>query len=277
MLHSRRVLGENVSATQVNQLSNVSFSLTTATPFCTATPELDVIANEQHRRLVPEDAPSQKLVSAPSAITLLGSGLCPEVAPVSYADQKKHAASLNDIELCDFLEVTFAPAKRAVAYNLPYLAEARERFAKQGRRLPVSGQPSWSEWISDNLGISDRHVRRLLVKYRIETGQQPVAKPSKPKSRDAKKILPSMTKTDLGAAVRRKLVATVETAERYIRVLEALVHSQAVTLTEEQRKTLQKPMEDWRSILRYARGIQAERAGKTVSSETAPAALKGVA
>jgi hypothetical protein len=81
----------------------------------------------------------------------------------------------------------------------------------------------------------------------------------------------------LGAAVRRKLVATVETAERYIRVLEALVHSQAVTLTEEQRKTLQKPMEDWRSILRYARGIQAERAGKTVSSETAPAALKGVA
>ena len=234
-----------------------------------------MIANEQHRRPVPEDAPSQKAVSAPSAITLLGSGLCPEVAPVSYADQKKHAASLTDAELCEFLEETFAPAKRAVAYNLPYLAEARERFAKQGRRLPVSGQPSWSEWISDNLGISDRHVRRLLVKYRIETGQQPIAKPSK--SRRAKKILPSMTKADLGAAVRRKLVATVETAERYIRVLEALVHSQAVTLTDEQRKTLQKPMEDWRSILRYARGVQAERAGKAVSSETAPAALQGVA
>jgi hypothetical protein len=116
---------------------------------------------------------------------------CPEVAPASYDEQKKHAASLNDAELCDFIERTFAPAKRAIAYNLPYLAEARERFTKQGRRLPVSGQPSWSEWISDNIGISDRHVRRLLAAYREQSETSSSAKPEKSKSPRNRKVLPT--------------------------------------------------------------------------------------
>lgn len=206
----------------------------------------------------------------------------PEVVPVSYDDQEKHASSLTDAQLCDYLEHTFAPTKRNISYNLPYLAEARTRFMQRGRREPIAGRPSWSEWISNNLGISDRHVRRLLSNYRIATGQQPVTEPSKPKSRHTKKLdaivkASASSKADVNAAVRRKLVPTVETAERYIRVLEALVHSQSLALTEEQRKTLQKPMEDWRSILRYARGVQAERAGKAVSTENAPAALKEVA
>jgi hypothetical protein len=118
--------------------------------------------------------------------------ISPEVTPVSYDDQKKHAKSLNDEQLCDFLERTFAPVKRAIAYNLPYLAEARMRFMQQGRRVPVCGQLSWTEWISNNLGISDRQVRRLLAQYRIETGQQPVAEPGKPKSSlRTKKVLPA--------------------------------------------------------------------------------------
>ena len=57
----------------------------------------------------------------------------------------------------------------------------------------------------------------------------------------------------------------VETAERYIRALEGLVHSSNVTLTEEQKKAVRKPIEEWRRILRYARGIHVEMTGKGVS------------
>lgn len=78
------------------------------------------------------------------------------------------------------------------------------------------------------------------------------------------------------AKVRRKLVPVVETAERYIRALEGLVHSSNVTLTEEQKKAVRKPIEEWRRILRYARGIQAEKTGKGVSVEAEPPTLKGV-
>jgi hypothetical protein len=85
------------------------------------------------------------------------------------------------------------------------------------------------------------------------------------------------TKADVDTEVKKKLVPVVETVERYIRALEALVHSPSVTLTEDQRKTLQKPLEGWRSILRYARGVQTERTGKGVSAEDAPVVLKEAA
>lgn len=212
-----------MSATQVNQLSNVPFPLIPDSSFATVAPKCDVVANEQRQYPVVEDAPSQYAVVAHTGIVLLGTGPRPEVVPVSYDDQKKHAANLSDKQLCDLLERTFAPAKRAVAYNLPYLAEARSRFMQRGRRVPIPGQPSWSEWISNNLGISDRHVRRLLAKYRIEIGQQPVAEPSKPKSRRTKKILPA-TFAKKGA----KLAKLVMTGD-----LEAAKQLAATMLAEE--------------------------------------------
>lgn len=82
---------------------------------------------------------------------------------------------------------------------------------------------------------------------------------------------------DIEAEVKRKLVPVVETAERYIRALEALVHSPSLGLTEEQRGALEKPKEEWRSILRFARGVHAERTGKGVPMEAAPALLKEAA
>lgn len=85
------------------------------------------------------------------------------------------------------------------------------------------------------------------------------------------------SKEDIEAEVKRKLVPVVETAERYIRALEALVHSASVALTPEQGKSLQKPMEEWRGILRFARGVEAERTGKGMPTEAAPAVLKEAA
>jgi hypothetical protein len=87
---------------------------------------------------------------------------------------------------------------------------------------------------------------------------------------------PASNKADVNVEVKRKLVPVVETAERYIRALEALAYSPSVA-TEEQKKALQKPKEGWRAILRHARGVHVEMTGKGVSTEVAPVELKEAA
>jgi hypothetical protein len=73
---------------------------------------------------------------------------------------------MSNAQLCKHIETALAPAKRAIRDNVAYIAEARKRFAQPGRRVPVAGKPTWCEWIETNLGISDRHVRRLLAEYK---------------------------------------------------------------------------------------------------------------
>jgi hypothetical protein len=44
----------------------------------------------------------------------------------------------------------------------PYLREARQRFGQPGRRVPVEGNPTWTEWVEQNLGVTVRRVQQLL-------------------------------------------------------------------------------------------------------------------
>jgi hypothetical protein len=44
----------------------------------------------------------------------------------------------------------------------PYLLEARDRFAQPGRRVPVPGNPTWTEWVNNNLHVTVRRVQQLL-------------------------------------------------------------------------------------------------------------------
>jgi hypothetical protein len=84
------------------------------------------------------------------------------------------------------------------------------------------------------------------------------------------------TKADVDVEVKKRIVPVVETAERYIRALEALVYAPSIA-TEEQKNALRKPMEEWRAILRHARGVHVEMTGKGVSAEDVPVALKEAA
>jgi hypothetical protein len=92
--------------------------------------------------------------------------LCPQVArglPFTESEKQRHAECMTDKELARHVEGRLSPLRETLRSNIAYIREARQRFAHPGRRVPVPGQPTFTEWIRQNLGISDRHVRRLLA------------------------------------------------------------------------------------------------------------------
>src|SRR5208283_4455236 len=66
--------------------------------------------------------------------------------------------TLSDAELVDKCVQGF----RKLRELIPYLREARRRWAQPGRRVPVPGRPSWTEWITQNLHVTPRRVQQLL-------------------------------------------------------------------------------------------------------------------
>lgn len=76
---------------------------------------------------------------------------------------------LSDAELVDRCVQGFKKLRELV----PYLREARRRWAQQGRQVPVPGRPSWTEWITQNLHVTPRRVQQLLSEqYEISSQRQ---------------------------------------------------------------------------------------------------------
>src|SRR5208283_395674 len=94
-------------------------------------------------------------------------------------DKKSHAEQLSDEELIEHVQSKLRPVGQTLMSNIAYIREARNRFAQPGRRVPVAGRPTFTRWIRENLGISDRHVRRLLQ------AADPTQKLKKQQRRDA--------------------------------------------------------------------------------------------
>ena len=84
------------------------------------------------------------------------------IPTVPQLDKQAHAASMTDQELIQYIQKKLRPVGYTLLINLAYIREARNRFAQPGRRVPIAGRPTFTQWIRENLGISDRHVRRLL-------------------------------------------------------------------------------------------------------------------
>lgn len=68
------------------------------------------------------------------------------------------AKTMDDEELLFRCEDGFRDLREAI----PYLREARNRFAQPGRRVPVPGNPTWTEWVQANLHVTVRRVQQLL-------------------------------------------------------------------------------------------------------------------
>jgi DNA (cytosine-5)-methyltransferase 1 len=73
-------------------------------------------------------------------------------------DPEGFVKTLTDSELVEKCVQGFRRLKEIV----PYLRESRERFAQPGRRVPVAGNPTWTEWVEQNLGVTVRRVQQLL-------------------------------------------------------------------------------------------------------------------
>lgn len=83
-------------------------------------------------------------------------------------DPERLAQAMDDDELLYRCEEGFHDLREAI----PYLREARNRFAQPGRRVPVPGNPTWTEWVQCNLHVTVRRVQQLL-----SAGAQNLAKP----------------------------------------------------------------------------------------------------
>jgi hypothetical protein len=60
------------------------------------------------------------------------------------------AKALSDSELVEKCVQGFRDLREA----LPYLREERHRFSQPGRRVPVPGNPTWTEWVQVNLHVT---------------------------------------------------------------------------------------------------------------------------
>jgi len=119
----------------------------------------------------------------------------PEPYILQPGDRDKHAASLKDGELLAHVKTAFGGLRDTMEQNLPYLLEARNRFAKPGRRVPVEGKPTWTDWVKANLRVNVRTVQRLLA--------APKVKALPPKTRKVKGLRPVEELRDWPAAQRK--------------------------------------------------------------------------
>jgi len=155
--------------------------------------------------------------------------------------------------------------------------------AKHGKHGRKRSKP-WHADAKDSRALADAQlaINDLITAYEAGADLAPAYERYKKVAVSPKKLddivasTSDSTKADVAVVVKKKLVTVVETAERYIRALEAQVPSPSVA-TVEQKKALQKPKEEWRAILRYARGVHVEMTGKGVSAEDAPVVLKEAA
>ncbi|MGA8607994.1 MAG: hypothetical protein WB616_14000 [Candidatus Sulfotelmatobacter sp.] len=126
-------------------------------------------------------APEMESLHAPTAATQAADA-SPQVSSTFILpdfDRARHAASMTDQELVEHVQSKLRPVGQTLRLNIAYIREARNRFAQPGRRVPIAGQPTFAQWIRENLGISDRHVRRLLA------AADPTQKLKKQQRRDA--------------------------------------------------------------------------------------------
>ena len=104
----------------------------------------------------------------------------------SPEDAAKHAKSLSDEALAHYVERS---CFRHIKYDLAYLQEAHDRFCKQGRRIPVPGNPSWTEWVERCTGYSVRSIQLWLATSRkISPGRKKTDPKPKPNPDDTVRV-----------------------------------------------------------------------------------------
>lgn len=129
------------------------------------------MSNIDLNRVIAASQPEQVETAPTGAQTAALASECREVKPVVLRpeDVEHIAASLSDQELLEKVKSGLHNFRD----NLPYLREARDRFAKPGQQVPVPGNPTWTQWVTENLGVSIRTVQRALEEPKAKKGKKP--------------------------------------------------------------------------------------------------------
>jgi DNA (cytosine-5)-methyltransferase 1 len=153
---------------------------------------------------------------------------------VQPPDPETVAKALSDSELVEKCVQGFRDLREA----LPYLMEARLRFAQPGRRVPVPGNPTWTEWVQTNLHVTVRRVQQLLKEpsEAISLGAKTKRRAGKLRSEDWRGLLKVTQRSSaqvFGSLERRKLAGAIRNfaqgiADQYARPGGKLVVSVSV-------------------------------------------------
>lgn len=125
------------------------------------------------------------------------------------------------------------------------VAEAAKNLAEVKEKLGSAAEGSDNEQAKAIIGQYEKEYADAVAK---DTDVVAKAVESGTKT-DAKVKPPAETK------VNKRLAAIVEVAERYIRVMERVVDSKAVTPTDQQQRDIEKARESWRKVLQDARTL----------------------
>lgn len=149
-------------------------------------------------------AASELAISEPCEIISPGS-------PISEIFPNAYAKSLSDDDLLAKVKSAFHNWRD----NVPYIREARDRFAKPGRRFPVLGELTWSEWVEQNLGVGIRRVQQLLAESEEGSGKgNGTGTSTKPKVKPF--ALPGLTEVQIAKVVEKAAVIGPEVASRLV-------------------------------------------------------------
>lgn len=171
--------------------------------------------------------------------------------------------TLSDAELLEKCVQGFKKLRELI----PYLREARRRWAQQGRQVPVPGRPSWTEWITQNLHVTPRRVQQLLSEH-CEISSQRQKSPGRLSKGDWRSLLKATEKQ------MAKVFGPLESGERFAETIQQFAQAVADRFGERHgRLEVSVAIEDRRKRSSRSNPCRPSLARKSRNAQTVGSAL----
>lgn len=104
-------------------------------------------------------------ILAPSSLPPALAALARDWEPLTYDEKVADAKQRPIADLVQMLQTlggTFKNAIQLVREFLPLLEACRDELSQPGRRVPLDGRPTWTEFVTTTFGFSVRRMQQLL-------------------------------------------------------------------------------------------------------------------
>ena len=113
------------------------------------------------------EAPPEIVSASPAEVLMPVSGMATFTLG-NVADKAGDAKVRSDLDLAQIVSGIGQTSRRFSEFCTiyrPYILEARDRFKQKSRRVPVEGNPTWTEFVKQTFGVTVRYVRLLLQEH----------------------------------------------------------------------------------------------------------------